>query len=183
MPAAAASARGVLDTLVSLGATHVLGIPDNGSAGLFDLASSDDRLSLLTVTREGEAFAVAAGLWVGGATPVVVIQGTGFLESGDSVRGTAIRMGAPMLCLIGYRGYGKMRRAGIDAGSGPYPPEMLRRADVDSAALLLEPTLKAWGIPHQVLAPERATEMIQSAWAQAQAEERPVALLLTSPME
>jgi sulfopyruvate decarboxylase TPP-binding subunit len=172
----------VLDTLISLGATHVLGIPDNGSARLFDLASSDDRLTLLTVTREGEAFAVASGLWVGGAAPVVVIQGTGLLESGDSVRGTAIRMGAPMLCLIGYRGYGKMLGAGIDAGSGPYPPETLRRADVDSAALFLEPTLDAWGIPYDVLIPERATEMIESAWARAQAEERPVALLLTSAL-
>lgn len=98
----------------------------------------------MTVTREGEAFAVASGLWLGGAYPVVVIQNTGLLESGDSLRGTAIRMGVPLLCLVTYRGYHTLPKQG---GA----PDEMTRADVDSVAVVSEPTLDAWRVPYEVV--------------------------------
>ncbi len=52
---------------------------------------------------------LASGLWLGGALPVVLIQNTGLLEAGDGLRGTASRMGAPILLLITCRGYAKAR--------------------------------------------------------------------------
>jgi len=175
------SATEVVETLIDLGATHLLGIPDNDSAALFEAARHYDSLSLLTVTREGEAFAIASGLWIGGQAPVLSIQNTGLLESGDSLRGTAIRMGIPLICLVGYRGYSKMRRAGLDPHAVPHSAEDMRRSDVDSPALITEPTLKAWGVPYLVLEPERESEQIRGAWQQARDEERPVALLVTLP--
>ena len=87
-------------------------------------------MRLITVTREGEAFAIASGLWLGGARPLVVIQNTGLLESGDSIRGTAVRMAAPIPILITGRGYGKM----ADAGHTPDEPrtsELMTRVDID----------------------------------------------------
>jgi len=103
---------------------------------------------LVTVTREGEAFAIASGLWLGGARPLVVIQNTGLLESGDSIRGTAVRMAAPIPILITGRGYGKMAGARLTPDD-LRTSELLTRADVDSTALLTEPTLHAWGVPFE----------------------------------
>jgi len=170
------SAVHVLDALIEIGATEVLGIPDNATAALFDQVASDPRLDLLTVTREGEAFAIATGLWMGGRQPVVCIQGTGLLESGDSLRGTALRMGVPLLCMVGYRGHAKM----IAADIGPledHPLADLRRIDVDSVALHLERTLRAWSVPYWTLAPGNERAAIEAAWARARDEERPVAVL------
>ena len=176
------SAVQVAEALSDRGATHVLGIPDNGSATLFDHLAFHPSISLLSVTREAEAFAIAAGLWVGGARPVVAIQCTGLLESGDSIRGTVIRMGVPLLCLVGYRGYGKMVSADLEPPRLPHDPSTLRRADVDSAALFTEPTLTAWGIPHRRLDPHGGVGQIHEAWQRAEALEGPVALLLTRPL-
>ena len=107
------SPSATLRTLVATGITHVVGLPDSISGPLFDAVDKHPAMRLVTVTREGEAFAIACGLWIGGAHPLVVIQNTGFLESGDSLRGTAQRMAAPIPVLITGRGYGKMRAAGV----------------------------------------------------------------------
>jgi len=132
--------------LVRAGVTHVVGIPDNTSGPLFHQVARHPTVRLVTVTREGEAFALASGLWLGGASPLVVIQNTGLLEAGDALRGTALRMGVGLPCVVTGRGYAKMESAGIT----PYverSAELLTRADVDSTALFTEPTLDAWGIP------------------------------------
>jgi len=139
-------ARRTVDGLMRGGITHVVGIPDNVSGPLFDEVALHTVIRLVTVTREGEAFAVASGLWLGGASPIVVIQNTGLLESGDAIRGTAQRMGAPVPFIVTGRGYEKMARASVTADQ-PLTRELLTRVDVDSAALLTEPTLDAWGIP------------------------------------
>jgi len=136
-----------LRALEEAGVTHVLGVPDNTSAPLFHALQGNPRIRLVEVTREGEAFAVASGLWLGGAVPLVVIQNTGFLESGDALRGTAIRMGAPVPFVVTGRGYAKMEAAGMGPDT-PRTPELLTRPELDSVAFITEPTLDAWGIPY-----------------------------------
>lgn len=160
----------------ALGVTHVVGLPDNASAALFDLLVSHAVIECLTVTREGEAFAIASGLWLGGKRPVVVMQNTGLLESGDSLRGTAIRMAVPLLCLVTYRGFAKMTAAG--GGPPTTDPSRLIRHDLDSVALATEPTLAAWGVPYHVLEAEDPGARVGDVWDQAQRESRPVALLI-----
>ncbi len=138
-----------MNALLRSGVTHVVGIPDNTSGPLFDEVVRHPTIRLITVTREGEGVALASGLWLGGASPLVVIQNTGLLESGDALRGTAIRMAAPVPLVVTGRGYAKMRRHGVDPGD-ERTLESLTRPDVDSTALLTEPTLDAWGIPWSV---------------------------------
>ena len=172
----------LLSALIDIGVSHVIGLPDNGSAALFDLLDGNPAISLLTVTREGEAFAIASGLWLGNQNPVVLIQNTGLLESGDSLRGTAVRMGAPLLCLVGYRGYAKMTAHAIDPHARPPSRDDLTRSDLDSTALLTEPTLRAWGIPYRLYSSDRDADLVAEAWEQAHREARPVALLLPRPL-
>lgn len=159
--------------------THVLGLPDNSSAALFALLKRDSDIRLINVTREGEAFAMAAGLWMGGKTPVVLIQNTGFLESGDGFRGTASRMRIPLLCLITYRGFARMGdyRPGTDPNI--LTPDVLSRPELDSVALVTEPTLKAWGVPFEFSSHDGDLPKIEKAQRRAEMISHPVAVLIT----
>lgn len=164
--------------LVTAGITHMVGIPDNTSGPLFMEISRHPTIKLVTVTREGEAFAIASGLWLGGASPLVVMQNTGLLESGDSLRGTAMRMAAAIPMLITGRGYGKMERAGLSP-TEPRTVAVMTRADVDSAALLTEPTLDAWGVPfRRCCDDDDPIEAIVSTIADARKLGRPTAVVM-----
>lgn len=172
-------ARPTVDALHRAGVTHVVGIPDNTSGPLFDEVLGHPTIRLVTVTREGEAFALASGLWLGGASPLVVIQNTGLLESGDAIRGTAQRMGAPIPVVVTGRGYARMERAGV-SGADELTRELMVRPDVDSSALLTEPTLRAWGIPYSRCGAESDPFVdITRTIEDARAQRRPVVLILT----
>ncbi len=176
-------ARLIVEELKKCGVTHVVGLPDNSSAALFSLLARDSQIRLIKVTREGEAFAVASGLWIGGVTPVVLIQNTGFLESGDSFRGTALRMRIPLLCLITYRGHGLSGERPAGASPDQWEVDWLSRPDLDSVALVTEPTLRAWGLPFDFLHDDADMSRISSAFDRARLESRPVALLVTRHMK
>lgn len=114
-------------TLESLGVTHVVGVPDSTLGEWFPAIQQSDKLTLVSVCREGEAWGVAAGLFVGGAAPVVLIQCTGLFESGDSLRNAIHDFGLPLFGIIGYRSY-------LNQSTLPG----------DSAREFTEPILAAW---------------------------------------
>ena len=172
-----AKARSIVEALRRAGVTDLVGLPDNSSAALFALLKEGREPAIRRVTREGEAFGMAAGLWMGGRAPAVLIQNTGLLESGDSFRGTVLRMRIPLLCLITVRGYAKLERVG--PRSGEPDPLLLSRPDVDSAALLTEPTLRAWGLPFDYLHEEHDVPKVKAWVEKAHRLSTPVALLIT----
>lgn len=171
-------ARLILNELRNNLVTHVVGLPDNASAALFSLLSSEEKPQLVTVTREGEAFAVAAGLWVGGKNPVVLIQNTGLLESGDGLRGTVMRMRIPLVCLVTYRGYSTMAGAKLAPPREGLHSEILSRPDIDSVAVLTEPTLKAWGLSYDFLVENDDLAKISEAFKKAKESIQPTVLLI-----
>lgn len=150
----------VLDELKQCGVTHIVWLPDSETGYMYE-AMLGSELTLVPVCREGESMAVAAGLIMGGMRPVVLIQSTGFYESGDSVRGLCIDLHLPLLLMIGYRGY---------PGQGR-PPS-------DSAARFLEPILDTWGIPHYVVESDATCHYISEAYRQAAATSHPAAVLM-----
>lgn len=174
-------ATAVADAVARTGASHVVGIPDNATAAILGAFAGPDVPRLLRVSREGEAFAMAAGLWLGGARPWVVLQSTGLLESGDALRGTVQRMGVPLPMLVSVRGEATLER--LDDREPPPEPALLRRPDVDSAALLTRPTLRAWGVPTYSLTDGDDLPVIDAAHTRAEEEERAVAVLLTAAPE
>ena len=158
-----ASAEKIVNAFKKQGITHAVGVPDNGSARIYELLRADSGIEVITVTREGEAFAVASGLYVGGKKPVIIIQNTGFLESGDAIRGTVVNMRVPVVVFIGYRGFHN------------------RDADgqwIDSVASFLEPTLKAWELPYELLEADDEMSCISRAFERAEATSLPAAILL-----
>lgn len=169
--------------LVRAGVTHVIGIPDNTSGPLFHEVARHPTLRLVTVTREGEAWAIASGLWLGGASPLVVMQNTGLLESGDALRGTTMRMGAGVPAVVTGRGYAKMEQAGLSPDT-ERTPALLTRPDVDSTALLTEPTLAAWGVPFERCGPgDDPVAAITHLVDVAVATEWPFVLVLTRALD
>jgi sulfopyruvate decarboxylase subunit alpha len=142
--------------------THVIGVPDNGSRVLYQRLCEDSKIQVIPVTHEGEAFALASGLSLGGANPLVVIQNTGLLESGDAFRGTVFNMEIPLVMIVGYRGYDSMR-----SGAGP----------VDTAATFFEPTLKAWNIPYFLMRYTSESHLISTAFSKAAETSMPVAVI------
>ncbi len=186
----------IVDELAGCGATHLIGLPDNATAVLFSgspaarlginpvHAADGGGLARLTVTREGEAFAIAAGLWLGGARPVAVIQNSGLLESGDALRGTVTRLGVPLLCLVGYRGYASLGGSPTERECREHDrAEQLRSRHLDSVAALTEPTLAAWEVPFELYRGDRDVASVGRAWRLAERRRGPVALLLTGALQ
>lgn len=164
----------MLESFQELGISHVVGLPDNSTAALFHELADDPDIYLITVTREGEAFATAAGLWMGGQKPLVLIQNTGLLESGDALRGTLTRMRIPVVLLVSYRGYKSLPPTPPD----PLTADDLSRREVDSVATLLEPTLKVWNVPYELVSDNSELGKIRAAAEQALAEMRPTAVII-----
>ena len=80
--------------LDSMRVTHVTGVPDSTFGPWFDALRASSAIRLVPVCREGEAWAVAGGLHLGGARPLVMMQCTGLFESGVRKRTDAAeRMG------------------------------------------------------------------------------------------
>jgi len=160
--ATALQAATVLDELARCAVTHIVWLPDSETGFMYQ-AMVNSQFTLVPVCREGEAIPIAAGLIAGGKHPVVLIQSTGFFESGDSIRGLALDLKLPLLMMIGYRGY-----AGHE------------QAPTDSAARFLEPILKAWGISYQVIKSDADCHYISDMQQQAQRDSHPAAVLFGS---
>ena len=157
------SSEKIVQAFEKEGVTHVVGVPDNGSRALFERLWAHPNIEVILTSREGEAFGLASGLYLGGATPLVLIQNTGFFEAGDAFRGTAYNMGLPIVMLVGYRGYKTME------------PDAPR---VDTAATFFEPTLNAWQIPYTSMHEDSDIEQIPAAFTKARETSLPTAVLI-----
>jgi len=142
------------------GVTHIITIPDSETNYLYELMLQQDWLDVIPASREGETFAIALGLQIAGKVPVCLIQNTGMLESGDSIRGMALDAGFPLVFVVGYRGW---TRHGVIS---------------DSAARYTEPFLNAFRINYYLLEQDVDAARISLAFKEAQATKRPVAVLV-----
>ena len=91
--------------LAEMGITHVVSVADSTIGQWHDAITAHPSLRLVRVCREGEAWAIAGGLYFGGAKPLVLIQCTGLFESGDSLRNIVHDWKLPIFSIIGYRSY------------------------------------------------------------------------------
>lgn len=150
----------VLAEMRKNGVTHVVWLPDSETNFLYTLMMAEPSLTLVPVSREGLAFSTAAGLWMGGAKPVILIQNTGLMESGDSMRGWAMGLNIPVVLMVGYRGY---TRHGVNA---------------DTAADYTEPFLMAFGIRYYLVENDGDASRISVAFKEAEEKRRPVTILV-----
>lgn len=142
------------------GVTHVVWLPDSETNFLYLLMQKEPTLDLVPVSREGLAFSTAAGLTAGGAKPVVLIQNTGLMESGDSMRGWIMTLNIPLVMMVGYRGYTRHGR------------------NRDNAATFTEPFLHAFRVNYYLVENDRDASRISWAFEEAEKSNRPVAVLV-----
>ena len=150
----------VLSEMKKNGVTDVVWLPDSETNWLFLLMQADPDLRLVGVSREGHACSIAAGLSVGGRTPVILIQNTGMMESGDSIRGWLMGLNIPVVLMVGYRGW---TRHGINK---------------DTAADFTEPFLMAFGLKYFLVENDKDANRISAAFEAAAATKRPVVVLI-----
>jgi sulfopyruvate decarboxylase subunit alpha len=117
--------------MVETGITHVIWVPDS-DFGPWEPVLELSELELVRVCREGEAWPLAAGLHLGGARPMILMQTTGLFESGDALRNTVFDLGLPLLAIVGARNW-------------------LVPDAADTAKKFAEPILRAWGINYTVI--------------------------------
>jgi sulfopyruvate decarboxylase subunit alpha len=149
----------VADTLADLGITHVVWLPDSALGPWEGAIAGSSALTLVRVAREGEAWAVAGGLLIGGARPLVMIQNTGLFESGDALRNMLYDLRLPLYAVIGYRSY-------------------LVPDSPDSAKRFTEPVLKAWGIDYVLLDKPDSLPKLTEHYRACQAAGKPGAALV-----
>jgi sulfopyruvate decarboxylase subunit alpha len=124
----------VATLLDELGITHAVTIPDSTIGQWQGAIAERGRTRLVRVCREGEAWQVAAGLYLGGANPLVMIQCTGLFESGDALRNAVHDWKLPLFAMIGYRSY-------LNQDTLPG----------DTCLVFTEPTLDAWKLDYKLL--------------------------------
>ena len=117
-----------------LGITHVVTVPDSTVGQWQDAIEQRGATRLVRVCREGEAWQVAAGLLLGGARPIVLIQCTGLFESGDALRNAIHDWKLPIFSMIGYRSY-------LNQDTLPG----------DTCLIFTEPVLDAWKIDYKLI--------------------------------
>jgi sulfopyruvate decarboxylase subunit alpha len=98
-------AQGVCAGLHACGSRHVVYVPDNPlSHVLAVLAEAYADVDTTVATREEEAFGIAAGLYLGGAYPTVMLQSSGLGNSLNALSSLIVPYQIPMLVLISMRG-------------------------------------------------------------------------------
>ena len=144
----------IASLFTSLGVTHVLTVPDS-TIGRWEEAIAQSGIALVRVCREGEAWTVAGGLYLGGANPLVMIQCTGLFESGDALRNMLHEWKLPLYSIIGYRSY--------------LSQETLPG---DTTLVFTEPILAAWQLDVRLITEPSQLGTIAEHYAQCRAAEK-----------
>ena len=155
------SGEQIADLLRDLGVTHVVTVPDSTLGPWQRAIERCDKLRLVRVCREGEAWGVAGGLYLGGATPIVMIQCTGFFESGDALRNVLHDWKLPIFSVIGYRSY-------LDQSTIPG----------DTCLVFTEPLLDAWRVDWTLVTAPSQLDDVRAHYLACRDAGRPGAVLV-----
>jgi sulfopyruvate decarboxylase TPP-binding subunit len=151
----------IAEVLATLGITHVVTVPDSTIGQWQRAIEARGATRIVRVCREGEAWQVAAGLHLGGARPIVMIQCTGFFESGDALRNAVHDWKLPLFSIIGYRSY-------LNQDTLPG----------DTSLVFTEPVLDAWKIDYRLLTKAEQLPIIAEHFEASRAAGRAGAILV-----
>ena len=148
-----------LRLLLDAGFDFFTGVPCSLAKSL--IATLEERGGYVPETREDAAVGLAAGAYLAGKQPTVIMQNSGLGVCVNALASLSLMYNFPCLLLITWRGY-----QGKDA------PEHLVMGDISPTLLS---TLK---IPHQILNVDTVKESIDWASETLKQTSKPVALLL-----
>ena len=139
----------------------VVSVPCVNLKDLLELLDKDPMIMHMPVTREEEGVGICAGAYLGGKRTAIVMQNSGLGNSINALASLDLLYGIPLLMLISHRGV-EDEKVSAQIPMGTFSA----------------PILEVMGIP--VLEPNDSPmdRMIMDAWAIAEKERRPVALML-----
>ena len=137
------------------------GVPCSMIEGLIATLETHPRLPYVPAVREDVAVGLAAGAWLAGRRPMVLMQNSGLGTSMNALVSLSLMYRLPALLLVTWRGH-----RGKDA------PEHLLMGEISPALLDM------LRIPHRILSAETIADDV--AWGRAESDRlsQPVALLL-----
>lgn len=94
----------IFDELIRFGVDFAASVPSTLFKNLLDMLEAEPRLLHVPVTREEEGVGVAAGAYLGGKTPVLIIQNSGLGNSINALASLNKVFKIPLLILIAQRG-------------------------------------------------------------------------------
>src|SRR5687767_4556167 len=94
-------ARLLHQQIIDLGVSHVVTVPDTHQRTLLASLYAEPRIEVITVSTEDEAICASAGLWMGGAEPLLLIQNLGLFAAMNALRGIAQDKNVPTCMLVG----------------------------------------------------------------------------------
>jgi len=98
-------AEGVCRGLYAAGCRDVAYVPDNPLSHVLRILQSEYRdVRLILATREEEAFGIAAGLYLGGKRPAVLLQSSGLGNSLNAITSLLVPYQIPVLAIVSMRG-------------------------------------------------------------------------------
>jgi sulfopyruvate decarboxylase subunit alpha len=161
----AAASQQFLDILERHGYDFFTGVPCSLFDGVTRILDADPRYGYVSAVREDSALGIAAGAYLGGRQPVVLMQNSGLGVSMNAVVSLNQIYDIPALLVVSWRG-----RDGKDA------PEHIIMGDV------MEGFLHLLRVPYTVFDPASLDEDIAKLTAALRATRRPVAIVVPKGM-
>ena len=140
----------ITEILENLQITHVVWLPDSTLGPWEHALESSSKIKLVRICREGEAWTLAAGLTVGGKAPLIMMQSTGFYESGDAMRNVVFDLQLPVFAIVGVRNW-------LEANAN------------DSAKRFAKAIIDAWGIRSVWIETDRDKHQLAEHYTRCQA--------------
>jgi phosphonopyruvate decarboxylase len=137
------------------------GVPCSLVEDVIAVLQAHPRVAYVPAIREDAAVGVAAGAWLGGRRPAVLMQNSGLGTSLNALASLSLLYGLPALLVVTWRGW-----RGDDA------PEHILTGEITPRLLDL------LGIPHRVLTVASLDDDIAWATEEMDARMQPVALLV-----
>lgn len=150
-----------LAELRRLGYDFFTGVPCSFLKGIFTRLETEPADRYVSAVREDAAVGFAAGAWMGGRTPVVLMQNSGLGVCVNSLQQLNNLYEIPLLLVVSWRGY-----QGKDA------PEHLASGEIT------EGILDVLKIPHELFEPNRMGAQLKSLTEKVEKRRKPVALLV-----
>jgi sulfopyruvate decarboxylase alpha subunit len=150
-----------LDLLEQRGYDFFTGVPCSLFAGVTRILDAEPRYGYVGAVREDSALGIAAGAYLGGRQPVVLMQNSGLGASVNALVSLNQIYDIPALIVVSWRG-----RDGRDA-----PEHLVMGAIMDDVLRLLR-------IPSRPLVPETIDRDLDALTATMHDSRRPVALVV-----
>lgn len=116
------------------GINFFVGVPCSTLGSIIDFLSETAEFEYVPATREDEAIGIAAGAYMGGKTPAVLMQNSGLGVSVNALASLVLLYKLPMLLIVSWRGY-KGEDAPEHLSMGEFLPDLLRVMNVSTTVL------------------------------------------------